>query len=122
MMLIGSVPYAGSTNRITPAVSAIVPALSNQSQFAYQQDKWLSKDSSFIQARETLSSDIDSVEIEVRPEKKKTIEQVSQLIINYNAMHSRLKESGGNLNPSVKSRMQPYLQIPMKGLLLDSTF
>lgn len=121
-MLIGSVPYAGSTNRITPAVSAIVPTLSNQSQLAYQQDKWLSKDSSFIQARETLSSDIDSVKIEVRPDEKKTLEQVSQLIINYNAMHSRLKESGGYLNPSVKSRMQPYLQIPMKGLLLDSTF
>jgi flagellar hook-associated protein 2 len=48
----------------------------------------------------------DAVKIDVHPDEKKALEQVGQLISNYNTMHNRLKEAGGYLNPSVNKRLE----------------
>jgi flagellar hook-associated protein 2 len=53
-----------------------------------------------------LKPSMEAIDIKVRPDEKKAVEQVGQLISSYNAMHDRLKEAGGYMNPSVKRSVE----------------
>jgi flagellar hook-associated protein 2 len=145
-MLIGSVPYTGSTNRIASTVSAISPVLSYKSKFTYQQatGSWLqSSSNAFEQMAKSAAAGIaaettgitsitsiaanasysvngavnqtsqsntidlekgkvtatflkptsDAVKIDVRPDEKKALEQVGQLISNYGDGTLKLDEA-----------------------------
>lgn len=48
----------------------------------------------------------EEVEISVRPDEDKTVEQVGKLISEYNVMHGFLNEDGGYLSPAVKSSLE----------------
>ncbi|TFE23311.1 flagellar filament capping protein FliD [Cohnella luojiensis] len=48
----------------------------------------------------------EPVEISVRPDEDKTVEQVGKLIAGYNEMHSRLNKAGGYLSPLVKRSLE----------------
>jgi phage gpG-like protein len=48
----------------------------------------------------------EAVEISVRPDEDKTVEQAGKLIAGYNEMHSRLNKAEGSLSPAVKRSLE----------------
>ncbi|QMV41195.1 flagellar filament capping protein FliD [Cohnella cholangitidis] len=52
-----------------------------------------------------VKSSADAIDIEVRPDAKKAVEQVGELISSYNAMRDKLNEAGKYISPAVKASL-----------------